>query len=369
MSSSSLITLGGALAVIIILGALAWVSVLLKGVAPLSPAPSASIAASSQQYLQDAHQAYERNDFSTAISDADAALAQNPTDVSALVAKATYLAQKGSLTFNEKEYGAQAITVAQQALAIDPQSAEAWRVIGYADEIMQNYAAAEAAYEKSLALDPQNALTLSQQAHAFDLQGNTAKAEAGYRAALTIDPTLDQAKMGLAGILVQNGDLTDALPLYAATSHDSPNTRVRAEAAYSAGMIDNALKQLAEAEHLMQSATFIDPAYPLGWVGLGVVLFNEAIATSSDLSATSRQSLVSASLQSLEKAIGLNQYQSAAYYQMGVELAALGQPTAAKFLDEAATIVPTDITLSVPEKQALLSRIKYARALPVRSSP
>src|ERR1700722_2237404 len=110
---------------------------------------------------------FNKGDFSAAISSLDSALAKDPKNTDLLLLKASTLAQEGSLQFKEAEYGNQAIAVAQQVLVIDPQNSEAWRIIGYAYEIMQNYPAAHNAYQKSLALNPKNALTLSQEAHAY----------------------------------------------------------------------------------------------------------------------------------------------------------------------------------------------------------
>jgi tetratricopeptide (TPR) repeat protein len=346
-----------------VIGIIIVVLGLIAARAIISPASSATVT--SNQYLQDGIHAFNNNDFKTAIDNANALLAKNPNDVAALIAKAAVLAQEGSITFQEKDFGAQAIAVAQQALAIDPNNSEAWRIIGYSNEIMQNYADAHTAYAKSLALNPKNTLTLSQEAHAYELQGDLKKAASGYRAALAIDKNLDQAQVGLAGILVLTGNLAEALPLLTSASMQSPNVRLRAEAAYTAGQVYGALKDPADAKNFMQSATTIDPTYPLGWAGLGLVLFNEALATSATDSTSTRQHLITTSFQSLQKAISLNKYQSAAYYQYGIELAALGQSkTGATFLNEAAKIVPDDITLNGTEKKVMLSRIKYALTLP-----
>ena len=356
LSSRAIVTLSCIL-LIIILAVLAWEKFGITQFAATAPLS----ASSTQAYLQEAQNAYNNNDFTSAIGSVDAILTKNPNDVSALVSEANILAQEGSLSFNEKEYGTQAIAVAQQALTIDPNSADAWRVIGYANEIMQNYPAAENAYQKSLAIDPNNALTLSQQAHSYDLQGDTARAEAGYKAALAIDPTLDQAQMGLARIYIDQQELSQALGLFENVATSSANVRIRAEAEFSAGELYLARNDLGPAQQLMNSSTSLDPSYPLGWVGDGLVDFSEAVATTSGMTDAQRNALITSSFQSLQKAVTLNPYQSAAYYQIGVEFGTVGQyALATKFLDEAVTVVPNDITLSVPEKQVMLARIHSA---------
>lgn len=313
--------------------------------------------------LRIAQLAFNNSDFKTALYMADSVLANDPHNVDALVNKATIIAQEGSLEFNEREMGQQSITIAQQALAINPNSDEAWRIIGYANEIMQEYPTAHDAYTKSLAINPNNVLTISQEAHAYDLQGELDKAEAGYRAALAIDPNLPQAMMGLARILLQKGDIKGALTLFTTVSHTASNVRLRAEAAYSAGMIASAMKDTGQAAQFMNLSTSIDSTYPLGWVGMGAVAFDQAIDTSSTLSETQRNNLITSSFESLQRAMSLNPNQSAAYLQMGVEMAAIGKADIAKkLLQETGMIVPNDITLSASDKESFLKRTQAVLA-------
>ena len=314
--------------------------------------------------FQKAADAFNANDFESALLAVNATLASNPNNVEALLAKANILAQEGSIEFKEKEFGTQAIALATQALVLNPQSDEAYRIIGYANEIMQNFPAAYDAYAKALAINPRNAFVISQQAHAQYLQGDIAKAEMGYRVALAIDPTLGQASIGLAQILVEQGNIAGALPLFVTASKSAANIRERSEAAYSAGELYIQLNNPLQAKQFMTTATSLDSTYPLGWVGLGLIDFNMAIATTSSLTHAERNAAVLLSMQLLQKAIALNQYQSAAYYQLGIELGTVGdRALSTKFLTEANTIVPQDITLNTTQKQIMQARIKSALAI------
>ena len=80
---------------------------------------------------------FNNNNFDGAIKKAETILSGNKKDVSALLAVASTLAQKGSIEFKEKEYGQKAIDIANKVLAIEPNNAEAYRIIGYANEIME----------------------------------------------------------------------------------------------------------------------------------------------------------------------------------------------------------------------------------------
>src|SRR3989338_1467091 len=305
--------------------------------------------------------AFNQNDLNGAVTYADNVLARDPSNVAALVSKATALAQQGSLAFKEQEFGIQAIAVAQQALAINHKSDEAWRIIGYANEIMEKYDAAHAAYEKAIELNPKNAAAISQDAHAWDLQGNAVKAEAEYRAALSIDATLDQAQMGLARIDTQNGKSDEALALFSALSVNAKNARHRAEGAYSAGGLAGARGDTAASLSFMRTATTQDPSYALGWAGLGAVLFSEAFETPTKRTLAERNDLITQSFTALERAILINPNQSSAYLQLCAELATVGKKDAAlKILGEASRVVADDIALTAPEKTAMSAKINAA---------
>lgn len=320
--------------------------------------------ASVQKALSEAQAAFDRNDLVSAVTYADQVLARNQGNVTALILKASALAQQGSLQFKEKEYGTQAIAVAQQALAVDPDNVDAWRIIGYSHEIMQRYVDAHAAYAKALEIDPQNAAIISQNAHAYDLEGDAAHALMEYYRALQIDPTLTQAQMGYARSLLRDGRTEDAKVIFQKVADTAQNARHRAEGAYSAGVLYAAKSDHAKAQELMIRATQLDPLFALAWVGLGAELFSQSIDTSRELSVQERQELGNHSFAALQKAIEINPAQTLARLQVGVQLAALGKKDdALKELELAKKLAQTDITLGTLEKAAMIQRIDGAVGL------
>ena len=82
---------------------------------------------------------FYNNNLDDAINKTEIYLKDNPKDISGLLLLATSYEQKGSLEFKEKQYGDLAIQTANEVLTIDPSNAEAYRIIGYAYEIEQNY--------------------------------------------------------------------------------------------------------------------------------------------------------------------------------------------------------------------------------------
>lgn len=326
---------------------------------------SAPDAAVVHAELGGAQMAYDANDFTTALAHADTLLTANQRDVQALLMKASILAQQGSLHFKERDYGQQAIAVAQEVLRIDAENVEAYRIIGYAHEIMQEYPAAHAAYQHALSLDPNNPRLLSQEAHAYDLEGDTDKAIAGYQRALVADPTLFHARLGLARMLAATGDLDGAKAHYLAVAEHSTNARERAEAYYSVASLYRVKKNHADAKALFTQAVAADATYTLARVGLAAEMFDEAFGASATLSGDAAKQRVIESFDMLRGVLKDNPNQSLALFQIGVQLSGLGQYDVAQdVFGQVRTIVPQDITLSANDKQRVLDHVTvYEQAL------
>lgn len=330
----------------------------------------AALTGSSTTTLIKVGEAFNSNNFTSANAILDARLSTHYSDIEALLLKAITLAQQGSLQFRENEFGPQAIAVAKRVLAIDPKNADAYRVIGYAHEIMQEYDAAHDAYNTSLALDPNNPLTLSQQAHAYDLAGNNGMAEEGYRKALALAPSLDQALMGLGRIL-SSGRPEEAFTAFNAASISTINVRVSAEAQYSAALIRWGQGDHVTALSLVNSAIVRDPNYPLAYVGRAQLSFSKATDKKTPLSADARDQMIERSFEDLERALSLNEFQTLAHYQYALQIAAVGHPdTGLKVLHVAQLVLPKDITLTANEKadfarliSAATERIKASKAI------
>ena len=343
-----------------VLAVLALIAVVLSIIGQQSGSYSVPHGGATQ--ITDSYQAFDNGDLDGAIAVTNNILSSNPDEIQALLAKASALAQKGSLEFKEQEYGMQAIAAAQQVLALDPNNSEAWRIIGYANEIMQNYSAAHDAYNKSMALNPQNSLAVSGDAHAWDLQGDMDKAEAGYRRALSLGANNAAAKVGLARVLVYEDKLDEALQLYISVANAPGNTRQRADAAYSAGQIEEMQSAYADAEAHFRSATTLDANYALGWTGLASELFRQAFSNETQVSSDQGAALVNEFLADLQKAIALNPNQSLAHYQLALEMLVMGRRDDALLVLKGLQkqIIGNDITLSAPAKKALLEKVTSA---------
>lgn len=337
------------LVLLVILGLTAWF---------VWPIPQMS----AQQTEEDIYVAFSQNDVDGAIAQADAALVRDPGNISLLLAKAVALAQKGSLTFNEEEYGVQAAAVAQEVLRVDPDNAEAWRLLGYSHEIREEYAKAHEYYAKALSFDPQNQAALFGDAHAYELQGDMAKAEAGYLAVLAINDSFGEAHMGLGKALASKGDLEGAISEFKRAYETIINLRSKAEAAYSIGIFSLMKSDYQTALRYTEDATKIDPTFPLGWYGFAAALLRQALFT-QDLSGSQREGLIREAVTHLSTAVRLNPNQTIAYIEMARTQYSImrNYEGALETLASAERVLVSDITLSVLGKQSAAAEIAEMR--------
>jgi tetratricopeptide (TPR) repeat protein len=307
----------------------------------------------------DTQQMFEEGDLDGSIQQLDAILAKDSNNVQALIAKSLILAQTGSITFQEDTFGAQAADLANQAIAINGNSSEAYRALGYANEIQQKYVAAHAAYQKALELNPKNGLALYGDAHSYDLQGDSEKAEAGYKAAAALDPELYSAYLGIGRAENAKGNSDAAIDAFKKVYGYSQNKHEKSEAAYSIGMLLLAKGgQVNLARGYFEKAISFDPTYPSAYLGQGTVLYMQA-GTNAEVSADVRGNLLLSSASALQKATQLNPNQSLAYFQLAQTLYMLGEINAAHgAIDSAKQALPHDITLSATEKTGTLKNIE-----------
>jgi len=303
---------------------------------------------------------FNKNNLDAAIKSADGVLANNPNNIEALLAKSASLAQKGSLSFREEEFGTQAIAVTEQVLAVDSTNAEAWRIKGYAYESMEQYDQAFAAYNKAILLDPQNALAYSTRGHAYYLTGESAKAKADYQKALSLDPNLTHALINIGRVFITEGNYTGAIANLNKAVPLESNLRFKAEAEQLLGTAYNAQGEFATARAHFQNALDYDATLATAWVGLANATFLSLPTNMPDNQAARDDfnQKVGSIFAALEKATQINPNQTSAYIITGRLLGTLGSTDAAlDVLKHALTIVDTDITLGAVEKNLVRQTI------------
>ena len=135
-----------------------------------------------------------------------------------LVAPASaQLNEEGVSTYNEglalmnKGQYDEAIGHFMAVLQIDPNYANAYFALGYAQELKGNLADAKASYTKAIELDPKNAKALYRSA-ALDLRnGNPVVAARGLKRAVEADSTLTDAWIALGTASSEQGQWADAI--------------------------------------------------------------------------------------------------------------------------------------------------------------
>ncbi len=109
------------------------------------------------------------------------------TEVSTMLSLALNYAGKGLMEHQENVYIPKAQELINQALKLDSNSAEAYRVQGYIYEVKPDIFKAIESYNKSLEKDPNYILALTGRAHAYNLMGDLNKALEDFKKAAELD--------------------------------------------------------------------------------------------------------------------------------------------------------------------------------------
>jgi tetratricopeptide (TPR) repeat protein len=305
-------------------------------------------------------QSFDKGNLDQAILDAQALANKNQT--AGLLLLAASYAQKGSLEFKEVEYGMKAINTANQVLTLDSSSSEAYRIIGYANEIMNKFDDALQAYKKSISLDPKNSLAYSNIGHAYNLLGDKTNAEANYLKALEIDKNSVHALYNLSRLYFVNGYYEKAKEYAEKVLSSSTNIRFIAESYDLLGLIAANNNNFDLALKNFNLSISQDPSLALSYVHAAnakIEIVN-AMFMSGKLEAF-RQNKDQALLEAktlCDKAISLNPNLTSAYIAKSQILTLDKKYTEAlTTIKKAQEVVKTDITLSVSEKEAVAKEI------------
>lgn len=141
-------------------------------------------------------------DLKGAIAAYTAAIAQNPKDAKAYMARATVLGLEGNFDA--------AMADDTQAITLDPKSAMAFSNRGNARMSKGDLAGAMADYTQAIALDPKHVLAFNNRGNIKNLQKDYRGAIADYTQALTLDPKNAAAYYNRAGAERSIGDYADA---------------------------------------------------------------------------------------------------------------------------------------------------------------
>ncbi len=282
-----------------------------------------------------------------------------------LLSLASAYSQKGSLTFREVEYAQKSIDVINQALEINTDNtsgkSEAYRNLGYAYEIMEDYDNSIANYEKAIEINPQNAAALTGLGHAYNLLGQYDLAKTNYEKALEIDPFLDYALYNVARILYINGERELAEEKLNLLVESSTNKRFLAESFLLLGLIKTADNNFEEGLPLIEKSIENDPNFANAYVVLAEQKISSISPTFTDFNIffEKKDQIYSEAEILVNKAIEINPNLSYAFLIKSRVLSLLKQhEEALESLKKGLEVLPDDITLNVIEKEAIQKELE-----------
>ena len=300
------------------------------------------------QTKQQAISDFNNNNLDEAIGKAQDLSKVDSTKIDGLLLLATAYAQKGSLEFKEKEYGDKAIQVAQQVLSIDSNNAEAYRIIGYAYEIEQNYPEALNNYAKSISINSTNSLTLASRGHAYYLMGDYKKATDDFNAALVIDPNMDDVLLNLARISYNMEDNKKAEEYLSKISNSSPSVSTKADAYILHALIKESEFDIDGALVYFNKALDLDQNSPYVITNVAAMKMILLLGGGKTINGNDINKLMA----DVERAITINPNQTIAYTTLGKMKVFVGDANGAmEQFKKAKEVLPNDITLSAEQKK------------------
>ena len=296
------------------------------------------------------------NDLDGAISDAEKAVTKYKNNEQALVLLALAYQQKGSLTFQEATYSAKSLEVADEILKINPNSGDAYRIKGYAYEMVQNYPESETNYKKALELAPSDAMAHANLGHAYELQSKDELAINSYKNALAINQDFVPALLGMMRYSYGSGNMAELKKYAEKVLTLAPDVNSKSDAEQMLGFAYQSDKNLPEASKHFDNAISLEPKSAALYVSRAN---NNLLIMSSEKDNDKKNILVKKIFDDADAAIKSDPNLSEAYLLWARLSPSLQNPkeAATHFYNEALKKVDADITLSKAEKENMKNLI------------
>ncbi|TAK95534.1 tetratricopeptide repeat protein [Patescibacteria group bacterium] len=171
----------------------------------------AKITAEDPLYLAGVY--INNNNFSGAVSVLNAAIKADSRSVEALLALALTYANQGLAEHRETELVPRALALVDQAIAIDPNSSEAYRVQGFVYEVKPDYEAALGSYSRSLEIDSSYVLSYVGRGHTYNMMSQIGNAMNDLQKAkeLDVDKKYSQIYGQLCRLESEGGQIKEAI--------------------------------------------------------------------------------------------------------------------------------------------------------------
>ncbi len=304
--------------------------------------------------------AFNAGSYDESLKLANDYLQKHPKDAQAWAAKATILANKGSVEFKENTYGQQAIEAANKALAIDPQLPEGFYARGYAYEIQNQFEQAKSDYDKVLKMTKDNPTYLNQMGHLNDLMGKPEEAKKYYEQALAVNPDFGKALVNMGRYELRYGDKIKAKSYFEKSLPVIDNNMDKAGVYYSLGMLDLNQNKLQEGYKYMQQAVKMAPKYPQALIGRGWAGMLLMTADGANLEELMKEGLTFETVfGDVNKAVEINPSQTVGYLtlaRMHLKLPFLADKSL-DYYDQALAVVDKDITVMSNNREDFKNKI------------
>lgn len=313
-----------------------------------------------QEYLV-VKNAFNENNLDLAISEAEKIVEKDKNDLDALLLLWTSFLQKGSIEFEEKEYGKKGLDIANKILAIDENSDEWYVVMGYAYEIMENYEKSIESYSKGIEINNKNVSLYNHRGHAYFLMWNLDKAIIDVNKALEIEPENAYGLISKSKYLLdlKNRKSIDIKELETNLNlvlelEEVLNLRSKAEVYQLLGIAKSLKKDFNGAIEMFEKSVEIDENFADWWSGLA-----EATYFSMQDTLDNQEEFDSKFWEVLtytQKAIDIYENSSTAYIIMAKVMhlnANINSDIIKQILKKAEEVVVNDISLSSVEKKSV----------------
>jgi len=275
------------------------------------------------------------------------------TEASTMLSLALSYAGKGLAEHRESEFFPKAEELVNKAIALKPESAEAYRVQGYIYEVKPDLFKSIESYNKSLEKDPNYILSLVGRGHAYNLIGDLVQALADFQKAAELDKDkqhisiyanlcrLQTTRDDLLSEGIKNCQITLASPIAEAELKSDTNQIL-------AGIYVRE-KNFEQALIYLENARVFSPQNVNLFVSLAT-LYNEKGEYAKAIE-ESKKALV---IDSLKTAA----YQTSAYAYLKTQDYAQAEIQALKGLE----VVNKDPSLLIPNKPYLIQQLNYTLA-------
>ena len=309
--------------------------------------------------LVDLTQQLNMNNFDEATKIAENVSNRDSKDVNNLVLLASVYANRGSAEFKEKEYGEKALQTIKKALALDPRNSDAYRVQGYAYEIMSLWAQSISSYNKSIEIDPKNARAFVNRGHVYNLLGNLDTAEEDYRGALKIDPNEGDALFNLGRISFSNNKKTEARAFLNRALENTSAAFRKADIYQVLAVVALAEENFSEARTNVNQSIELNGQSATAYVTRGEISRAElAVKMFKNDKIPDFQVRVDSIVADASKATSININQTGAMVLVAKLSVLLGEyDQALKVYEKALSMIDADITLGAKEKNATRDEI------------